>query len=90
MLYRTNAQSRALEEACLKAGLPYQLIGGTRFYERKEIKDILAYLRLIVNPYDGVSFRRTVVASARGLGLVTVEALLLAASQQNISLLEAR
>ena len=89
VLYRTNAQSRALEEACLKAGLPYQLIGGTRFYERKEIKDILAYLRLIVNPYDGVSFRRAVVASARGLGLVTVEALLLAASQQNISLLEA-
>lgn len=89
VLYRTNAQSRALEEACLKAGLPYQLIGGTRFYERKEIKDVLAYLRLLVNPYDGVSFRRAVLSSVKGLGLTTVEAVLLASQQQAITPLTA-
>lgn len=85
VLYRTNAQSRALEEACLKAGLPYQLIGGTRFYDRKEVKDVLAYLRLIINPFDGVSFRRAVLASVAGLGLTTVELVLLSASKLNIS-----
>jgi DNA helicase-2/ATP-dependent DNA helicase PcrA len=58
VLYRTNAQSRVLEEAMLHAGVPYALVGGTRFYERKEIKDVLSYLRLIANPKDGVSFKR--------------------------------
>ncbi len=58
ILYRTNAQSRVLEEAFLHAGIPYVLVGGTRFYERREIKDVLAYLRLIANPKDMVSFRR--------------------------------
>lgn len=58
ILYRTNAQSRVLEEACLHAGIPYILVGGTRFYERREIKDVLAYLRLIANPKDMVSYRR--------------------------------
>ena len=58
ILYRTNAQSRVLEEAFLHAGIPYVLIGGTRFYERKEIKDVLAYLRLIANPKDSVSYKR--------------------------------
>lgn len=58
VLYRTNAQSRVLEEAFLHAGIPYALIGGTRFYERKEIKDVLAYLRLISNPKDAVSYKR--------------------------------
>ena len=89
VLYRTNAQSRALEEACLKTGLPYQLIGGTRFYERKEIKDVLAYLRLIMNNFDGVSFRRAVVVPARGLGLVTIEAVLKYTSDHKISPLAA-
>jgi DNA helicase-2/ATP-dependent DNA helicase PcrA len=58
VLYRTNAQSRVLEEAFLHAGVPYRLFGGTRFYERKEIKDVLSYLRLIANPKDGVSYKR--------------------------------
>ncbi len=58
LLYRTNAQSRSLEEQFLKHGVPYQLVGGTQFYERKEIKDILAYLRLVINPEDSVSLRR--------------------------------
>jgi len=58
VLYRTNAQSRVLEEAFLEAGIPYVLVGGTRFYERKEIKDVLSYLRLLVNPKDMVSFKR--------------------------------
>lgn len=58
VLYRTNAQSRVLEEAFLHAGIPYALVGGTRFYERKEIKDVLAYLRVIANPKDTVSYRR--------------------------------
>ncbi|MBI5619438.1 UvrD-helicase domain-containing protein [Candidatus Gottesmanbacteria bacterium] len=58
VLYRTNAQSRVLEEAFLHAGIPYLLVGGTRFYERKEIKDVLAYLRLLANPKDTVSYRR--------------------------------
>lgn len=58
VLYRTNAQSRVLEEAFLHAGIPYTLVGGVRFYERKEVKDILAYLRLLQNPKDSVSFKR--------------------------------
>jgi len=58
VLYRTNAQSRVLEEAFLHAGVPYMLVGGTRFYERKEIKDVLSYLRLLANPKDSVSFKR--------------------------------
>ncbi len=88
VLYRTNAQSRALEEACLKVGLPYQLIGGIRFYERKEIKDVLAFLRLIINPFDGLSFRRALLATANGLGLVTVEAMLIQADNKKISPLQ--
>lgn len=68
VLYRTNAQSRALEEACLKYGVPYQLVGGIQFYERKEVKDILAYLRLIHNPLDWVSLERIVNAPPRGIG----------------------
>ncbi|HEX2910759.1 MAG TPA: UvrD-helicase domain-containing protein [Chloroflexia bacterium] len=69
ILYRTNAQSRALEEMFVRRGLPYQLIGGTRFYERKEIKDVLAYLRLINNPYDGMSFGRLMNNTPSGKGI---------------------
>lgn len=68
VMYRTNAQSRALEEALISRGVPYRLIGGTRFYERKEIKDILAYMRLIHNPYDTVSFERVLNVPNRGIG----------------------
>ncbi|MDZ4229636.1 MAG: 3'-5' exonuclease, partial [Candidatus Veblenbacteria bacterium] len=89
VLYRTNAQSRALEEACLRAGLPYQLIGGTRFYERREVKDMLAYLRLLVNPFDAASFRRAILAPTRGLGLASVEQVVQAARERQVSLPEA-
>ncbi|MFH1111836.1 MAG: UvrD-helicase domain-containing protein [Patescibacteria group bacterium] len=85
ILYRTNAQSRVLEEALLKAGLPYQLIGGIKFYERKEVKDILSYLRLMVNPYDTISFRRAIATPRRGLGEETVEKIIFQAENQKIS-----
>ena len=66
VLYRMNAQSRAIEDALTREGLPYRMVGGVRFYERKEVKDALAYLKLIINPHDDVSFRRVVnVADAR-------------------------
>ncbi|MCG8348833.1 MAG: UvrD-helicase domain-containing protein [Chloroflexales bacterium] len=68
VMYRTNAQSRALEEALITRGLRYQIIGGTRFYERKEIKDVLAYLRLVYNPYDSVSLSRVLNVPPRGIG----------------------
>lgn len=89
VLYRTNAQSRALEEACLKAGLPYQLIGGVRFYERREVKDILAYLRLLVNPFDSLSFRRVCLNLTHGLGLASVELVLQEAQKYKVDLLAA-
>ena len=75
VLYRTHAQSRAIEEALLARGIPYTVVGGLRFYDRKEIKDTLAYLRLLVNPYDWVSFRRAVAAPKRGVGDATLQAL---------------
>jgi DNA helicase-2/ATP-dependent DNA helicase PcrA len=68
VLYRTNAQSRALEEAFVRSGMPYKLVAGTRFYERREIKDVIAYLRLIQNPDDGVSLRRVINVPPRGIG----------------------
>ena len=75
VLYRTNAQSRALEEVCLQYSIPYRLVGAVRFYERKEVKDILAYLRFIVNPKDEVSFDRLVGAPPRGIGDKSIDAL---------------
>ena len=75
VLYRTNAQSRSLEEGFLRAGLPYKIVGGTRFYERKEIKDALAWLRFIYQPDDAVSFGRIINVPARGLGEVTLQRL---------------
>ena len=68
IMYRANAQSRSLEEALINAGLPYQLVGGTRFYERREIKDVIAYLQAIVNPADDVNMRRILNVPKRGLG----------------------
>ena len=73
VLYRTNAQSRALEEQLINYRIPYKLIGGLRFYERKEIKDLLSYLRVCVNPYDSVSMRRIINVPARSIGLSTIE-----------------
>jgi len=75
VLYRTNAQSRALEDALMREGVAYRIIGGVRFYERKEIKDALAYLRLLINPHDDVSFRRVVNVPARGVGRSVMDAL---------------
>ncbi|MFC1995640.1 ATP-dependent helicase [Chloroflexota bacterium] len=72
VMYRTNAQSRILEEAFVRYGTPYKLIAGTRFYERREIKDIIAYLRLIQNPYDRVSLSRIINAPGRGIGQQTL------------------
>lgn len=72
VLYRTHAQSRALEEQLVRAGVPYRIVGGIRFYERREIKDLLAYLRLLNNPVDGVSLERVVDAPPRGIGTVTL------------------
>src|SRR5205085_10733376 len=68
ILYRTNAQSRVLEEAFLTMRIPHILVGGQRFYERKEVKDMLSYLRLTFNPRDDVSFRRSINVPARGIG----------------------
>jgi DNA helicase-2/ATP-dependent DNA helicase PcrA len=75
VLYRTNAQSRAIEDALMREGVGYRIIGGVRFYERKEIKDALAYLRLLINPHDDVSFRRVVNVPARGVGKSVIDAL---------------
>lgn len=79
VMYRTNAQSRALEEAFLRANLPYRLVGAQRFYGRREIKDLIAYLRLIHNPADEVSLLRVLNTPPRGIGAKTVESLLAAA-----------
>jgi DNA helicase-2/ATP-dependent DNA helicase PcrA len=72
VMYRTNAQSRAIEEALISANIRYQLVGGTRFYERREIKDVIAYLRLVHSPYDAVSFTRVVNVPGRGIGAKTM------------------
>jgi DNA helicase-2/ATP-dependent DNA helicase PcrA len=85
VMYRTNAQSRALEEAFLRAGLPYRLVGAQRFYGRREIKDLVAYLRLIHNPADQVSLLRVLNTPPRGLGEKTMEALLQTAAQAGLA-----
>ena len=75
ILYRTNAQSRAIEDSLMREGIPYKIIGGVRFYERKEIKDALAYLKLIINPHDDVSLRRVINVPARGIGKGVMDSL---------------
>jgi DNA helicase-2/ATP-dependent DNA helicase PcrA len=87
VLFRTNAQSRPFEDELLRSNMPYILVGGTKFYERAEIKDALAYLRLAGNPSDDVSFRRVVNVPARGVGAATLEAVEAAASERRVSLL---
>ena len=74
--YRVNAQSRALEEACLRYGIPYKIVGGVRFYQRREVKDLICYLRLLENPFDEVSLTRVINVPARGIGKRTVDELL--------------
>ena len=75
ILYRTNAQSRAIEDALMRESIPYKIIGGVRFYERKEIKDALAYLKLIIDPHDDVSLRRVINVPARGIGKGVMDSL---------------
>ena len=89
VFYRTNAQSRVLEDIFVRAGLPYRVVGGVRFYQRREIKDVLAYLRLLVNPQDVVSARRVVNTPKRGIGDATVAALEDFARTEEIPFLEA-
>ena len=89
VLYRTNAQSRAFEEVFLRRGIPYQLVGGLRFYDRREVKDVLAYLRLCVNPRDAVSFARVVNTPRRKIGDRSVAELEKLARKKGISPLEA-
>ena len=73
ILYRTNAQSRVMEEVLLKSNIEYTIVGGTKFYDRKEIKDILAYLRLIANPDDDISLQRIINVPKRGIGSSSVD-----------------
>lgn len=85
VLYRTNAQSRVLEEELINGAIPYRVIGGLKFYDRKEIKDIMAYLRLIVNPRDDIAFRRIINEPKRGIGSVSLEKFEKAARADNFS-----
>ncbi|ASZ07346.1 DNA helicase PcrA [Enterococcus thailandicus] len=89
VLYRTNAQSRVMEETLLKANIPYKMVGGHKFYDRKEIKDILAYLNVIANPQDSISFERVVNSPKRGIGPGSVDKLRQFASIHEWALLEA-
>ncbi|MCW2277973.1 DNA helicase PcrA [Heliophilum fasciatum] len=89
LLYRTNAQSRALEDQLMRSGIPYRIFGGRGFYERKEIKDIIAYLRLISNPADGVSLRRIINVPKRGIGDTSVQKLFDYAASQDWTASEA-
>ncbi|HUP44245.1 MAG TPA: UvrD-helicase domain-containing protein [Thermoanaerobaculia bacterium] len=86
VLFRTNAQSRPFEEELLRANIPYTVVGGVKFYERAEIKDVLSYLRLAIRPHDTPSIERVINAPSRGIGDTTVSALSDAATQQNVSL----
>lgn len=89
VLYRTNAQSRALEEAMVRYSVPYKMVGGTRFYDRSEVKDILSYLRLMYQPSDRASFTRIVNVPTRGLGDVSVQKFLAWAETTNLTLVDA-
>ncbi|MFI6577539.1 UvrD-helicase domain-containing protein [Nocardiopsis sp. NPDC050513] len=89
VFYRTNAQSRVFEDVFIRMGLPYKIVGGVRFYERKEIRDILAYLRVLANPEDTVSLRRVLNVPKRGIGARAEEAVELFAARERISFAQA-
>ncbi|WP_405027702.1 DNA helicase PcrA [Lentibacillus songyuanensis] len=89
ILYRTNAQSRAIEATLMKSTIPYQMVGGQKFYERKEIKDLTSYLRLITNPDDDISFERVVNVPKRGIGKTSIDRLRDYATQHDLSFYEA-
>ena len=89
VLYRTNAQSRTVEESFVKSNVPYQIVGGHKFYDRKEIMDIMAYLKLVANPSDSMSFNRIINTPKRGIGPVSVNRFMDFASDNNLSILGA-
>ncbi len=89
ILYRTNAQSRVIEEVLMKSNIPYNIVGGIKFYDRKEIKDILAYLRLISNPNDDISMQRIINVPKRGIGASTVDKILQYGADNNLSMFQA-
>lgn len=89
ILFRTNAQSRVLEEKLMRYAIPYAMVGGTKFYDRKEIKDVLAYLRLLYNPEDSLSLTRIINVPKRNIGATTMEHVAAYAEEQGISLFEA-
>ncbi len=88
VLYRTNAQSRALEDALRREAMPYRLVGSVRFYDRREIRDLMAYLKLIANPSDEEAFRRAIAVPKRGIGDTTIDALAAKAREAGVSLFE--
>jgi DNA helicase II / ATP-dependent DNA helicase PcrA len=88
IFYRTNAQSRVFEESMRRAGIPYVIFGGIRFYERREVKDMLAYLRLLVNPHDGVGLTRVMNVPPRGIGKTTIDRLIDRAAQEGTSIFD--
>ncbi len=89
VLYRTNAQSRTVEESFVKSNVPYQIVGGHKFYDRKEIMDVMAYLKLVANPSDSMSFNRIINTPKRGIGPVSVRRFLDFARENNLSILRA-
>lgn len=89
VLYRANSQSRALEEQFINYRIPYKIVGGVRFYERREIKDLIAYLRVLMNPYDGLSMRRIINVPARAIGTTTVEKINVFAGRKEIAFWDA-
>ncbi len=88
ILYRMNTQSRAIEDILLRDGIPYQVIGGLKFYERKEIKDVIAYLRLIHNPSDNISLLRIINEPKRGIGLVSIDKIAILSNDTGLSMYE--
>eukprot|EP00918_Siedleckia_nematoides_P062760 GHVU01136777.1.p2 GENE.GHVU01136777.1~~GHVU01136777.1.p2 ORF type:complete len:246 (-),score=33.25 GHVU01136777.1:12-749(-) len=88
ILYRTNAQSRAMEDALRKRDIPYRIYGGLSFYQRKEIKDVLGYLRLVINPKDEEALKRVINYPARGIGGTTIDKLVVAAKHYGRSIFE--
>jgi DNA helicase-2/ATP-dependent DNA helicase PcrA len=88
ILYRTNAQSRAFEESLRRMGIPYTIYGGISFYQRKEIKDYIAYLRITINPRDEEALKRIINYPARGIGKTTIDKAVLFANENNISMWE--
>jgi len=88
VLYRTNAQSRALEDSFRRMGIPYNLVGSVRFYDRKEVKDVLAYLRLVINLRDTISLRRIINFPPRGIGMKTMDKCVLRSEKDKIELFD--